>query len=154
VGDTNYSKCSLRLPLELINSNSSSSEVSDFISDVTKELELDVDILLNDDSQKPKIDNNDNNETEDESEKILLPTPSGSIDSLSSNSSSSSPSFTTFGKKAPSDLLSTKSPSIIYIDETNHTQLNSEKRCEIKEKLTVGSDSSDDSGFENVQIIK
>lgn len=167
MGELCHTKGSLRLPLELV--TSTSSEVSDFMSD-TKEQETAE--ATNDESLKqPKniLDIDD-----DESDKLILPTPSctGSMDSLSSNSGSSSsergpPSFTTFGK----DLVTKESDvigrtSIIFIEDDIEQPVNvdTQKSARIPEgaiavdekyilsnklALTVGS-SDEDSGFENI----
>lgn len=173
MGELCHTKGLLRLPLELV--SSTSSEVSDFMSDgVTKEHEAIAIEITNDDEslQQPKslLDNDD-----DESDKMILPTPSctGSMDSLSSNSGSSSergpPSFTTFGKDSvakESDVSGRT--SIIFIEnEAEGEALESQKIVRIAEgakeadekyilsnrlTLTVGS-SDEDSGFENISRL-
>lgn len=174
MGELCHTKGLLRLPLELV--SSTSSEVSDFLSDhgVTKEHEAIAIEISNDDEslQQPKslVDNDD-----EESDKMILPTPSctGSMDSLSSNSGSSSergpPSFTTFGK----DIVAKEGDvsgrtSIIFIEDTEESHdLESQKivrdvdgATETDDKyilsnkltLTVGS-SDEDSGFENISRL-
>jgi hypothetical protein len=136
---------------------------------VTKDLDA-VDIeISNDESQQQPNDENDDDDNE-ESDKIMhdsiFPaTPSGSMDSLSSNSHSASsnsspPSFTTFGKDSSNRIAndgdSIGKTSIIFIeDDANLPQIkNSVDAMENgKVKVVVGS-SDDDSGFENVKMIK
>lgn len=164
MGELCHHKGSLRLPLELV--SSTSSEVSDFVSD-TKEHEA-VD-ACNEEDECLKQPKNNLDVEDDESDKMILPTPSfsGSMDSLSSNSGSSSsrgpPSFTTFGKDVVlKDIDVSGRTSIIFIeDEVESTQVEQEKHVddtiEKDEKfvlsnklvLTVGS-SDEDSGFENI----
>lgn len=164
MGELCHTKSSLRLPLELV--SSTSSEVSDFMSDhgITKEQDTITIEITNDDDESPKqpqrglLDIDD-----DESDKMILPTPScsGSMDSLSSNSASSTsergpPSFTTFGKENMSKESDTSGKtSIIFIEddvEPTHVEL---QKKDVKLTLAVGS-SDDDSGFENIsrKIIK
>lgn len=169
MSELNFSKNSLRLPLELV--SSTSSEVSDFMSTdiVTKDLAAVTIDISNDESLQPKKINHDDDGVEDDDEidnmhDSIFPTPSGSMDSLSSNShsaSSNSPSFTTFGKdKVLKDTDSIGKTSIIFIeDDSNLTHLDGNqkkvKNVEAieggKVRVVVGS-SDDDSGFENVQI--
>lgn len=162
MGELNFSKNSLRLPLELV--SSTSSEVSsDFLSTdiVTKDLE----------AVKPEISSEESkmlHADDDESEKLMnesiLPTPlSGSMDSLSSSShsassnTSSSPSFTTFGKDKIiiKDTDSIGKTSIIFIEDNIQVDSNGRVKNIVEQiengKIVVGS-SDDDSGFENVQI--
>lgn len=173
MGELCHTKGSLRLPLELV--SSTSSEVSDFMSDhgVTKEQEAITIEITNDDDEslkQPKslLD-------EDESDKMILPTPSctGSMDSLSSNSGNSSsergpPSFTTFGKDSTSNEngVGGRRTSIIFIeDDVESSNVECQKNVrnvdqKVDEKyilcnkltLTVGS-SDDDSGFENISRL-
>lgn len=173
MGELCHTKGLLRLPLELI--SSTSSEVSDFMSDhgITKETEA-LESIANDDDEsslkQPKIllDADD-----DESDKMILPTPSctGSMDSLSSNSGSSNsergpPSFTTFGKDhvLKENEVSGRTSIVFIEDEVEADQDGDEKKIirkvevaavggdsdkYIKLTLTVGS-SDEDSGFENI----
>ncbi|KAL7033348.1 hypothetical protein ACKWTF_007551 [Chironomus riparius] len=158
IADLNYSKDSLRLPIELI--SSSCSEVSDYMSIDTKEEIVATNLDGSIESKKTT-----DHDADVYSNKLsnTMPTPSGSMDSLSSNShSSSSPplSFTTFGKKKTSqenDVIGKK--SIIFIDDDRSvTQLEqnvNQKRAKSIEaieiiKAVIGS-SDDDSGFENVK---
>lgn len=156
MGELNFSKNSLRLPLELI--SSTSSEVSDFMSTDTKDLEA----VNTDESFKPKTFVIDHDE--DLSEK---PTPLGSMDSISSNSASSNSSspqrsFTTFGKgnAVIKEVDVTGKKSLVFIEDGGSTQdtqlmdsITEKKRSksgEAIDKVIVGS-SDDDSGFENVK---
>ncbi|XP_070493113.1 uro-adherence factor A-like isoform X2 [Chironomus tepperi] len=158
IAELNYSKDSLRLPVELI--SSSCSEVSDFMSTDTREEANDV---KNNDCLEPNNFADDDGFTNILQNKI--PTPSGSMDSLSSNSHSSSNSspplsFTTFGKNKTTqenDAIGKK--SIIFIDDDQSViQLEhnmNQKRGKSMEaiesiKVVIGS-SDDDSGFENVK---
>lgn len=174
MGELCHTKGLLRLPLELV--SSTSSEVSDFMSDhgVTKEHEAIAIEITNDDEslQQPKslLDNDD-----DESDKMILPTPSctGSMDSLSSNSGSSSergpPSFTTFGKDsiAKEGDVSGRTSIIFIENEAEGEALEPQKILRIADgakeadekyilsnrlTLTVGS-SDEDSGFENISRL-
>lgn len=171
MGELCHTKSSLRLPLELV--SSTSSEVSDFMSDhcITKDEQEATEATNTEDEslRQPKslLDIED-----DESDKLILPTPSctGSMDSLSSNSGSSSsergpPSFTTFGK----DLVMTKESdvsgrtSIIFIeDDVESTHVEIQKNVRNIEGANNGVDekyilshkivgsSDEDSGFENI----
>lgn len=167
MGELCHQKGLLRLPLELV--SSTSSEVSDFMSDqaITKENEA-ITIEITNDDESPKqpkslLDNDD-----DESDKMILPTPSctGSMDSLSSNSGSSSsergpPSFTTFGKENVSkDSDVSGRTSIIFIEDDVEVEAQKVEPGGVDEKyilsnkltLTVGS-SDEDSGFENISRL-
>lgn len=170
MGELCHTKSSLRLPLELV--SSTSSEVSDFMSDhgITKEQEA-ITIEITNDDESPKqpkslLDNDD-----DESDKMILPTPSctGSMDSLSSNSGSSTsergpPSFTTFGKEhVTTENDVSGRTSIVFIEDDveaahDESQTNiegvkdeSDDKYILSNKLslTIGS-SDEDSGFENI----
>lgn len=168
MGELCHTKSSLRLPLELV--SSTSSEVSDFMSDhgITKEQEATA-IEITTDDESPKQPKSLLDTEDDESDKMILPTPScsGSMDSLSSNSGSSTsergpPSFTTFGKEniAKESDVSGRT-SIIFIEEgVDEVQKNIKNIEDAKDDdgkyilsnklaLTVGS-SDEDSGFENI----
>lgn len=173
MGELCHTKGSLRLPLELV--SSTSSEVSDFMSDhgITKEQEAITIEITNEDDESLKQPKSLLDIDDDESDKMILPTPSctGSMDSLSSNSGSSNsergpPSFTTFGKEiVTKDNDVSGRTSIIFIEdevETEHVEnqkniRNVEQAIGTDEKyiltnkitLTVGS-SDEDSGFENI----
>jgi hypothetical protein len=162
MGELCHTKGSLRLPLELV--SSTSSEVSDFMSDngVTKEA---ITIEITNDDESPKQPKSLLDIDDDESDKMILPTPSctGSMDSLSSNTGSSSsergpPSFTTFGKENVSkEGDASGKTSIIFIEdgvEATQDKLQKNEVKDVDEKyikltLTVGS-SDEDSGFENI----
>lgn len=172
MGELCHTKGSLRLPLELM--SSTSSEVSDFMSDHgnTKEQEAVTIEISNDDEESLKQPKSLVDIDDDESDKMILPTPSctGSMDSLSSNSGSSTsergpPSFTTFGKDAVTKEIDVSGrTSIIFIEDEAETDLveipKNVKNIDINEAaekyilnnkltLTVGS-SDEDSGFENI----
>ena len=162
MGELCHTKGSLRLPLELV--SSTSSEVSDFMSDhgTTKDQET-ITIEITNDDESPKQPKSLLDIEDDESDKMILPTPSctGSMDSLSSNSGSSSsergpPSFTTFGKEIVSKENDTSGKTSIIFIEDNVEATNVElQKKDVKLTLTIGS-SDDDSGFENIsrKIIK
>lgn len=169
MGELIHTKGSLRLPLELI--SSTSSEVSDFMSDHGNTKEQEATEAANNEDESLKQPKSLLDIDEDESDKLILPTPSctGSMDSLSSNSGSSNsergpPSFTTFGK----DHVTKESDvggrtSIIFIEgdiEPTHVEIQKNARniegavdekyiLSSKLALTVGS-SDEDSGFENI----
>lgn len=174
MGELCHTKGSLRLPLELV--SSTSSEVSDFMSDhgITKEQEAITIEITNDDDESLKQPKSLLNIDDDESDKMILPTPSctGSMDSLSSNSGSSNsergpPSFTTFGKDSSviKETDVSGRTSIIFIEDEVEADLvenqknvrNIEQAIGTDDKyilankitLTVGS-SDEDSGFENI----
>lgn len=163
LGELCHTKGSLRLPLELV--SSTSSEVSDFMSDqgTTKEQEA-ITIEITNDNESPKQPKSLLDIDDDESDKMILPTPSctGSMDSLSSNSGSSSsergpPSFTTFGKENVSkDVDASGRTSIIFIEDDVEAQTKKEVKDGdekyVKLTLTVGS-SDEDSGFENISRL-
>lgn len=173
MGELNHQKNSLRLPLELV--SSTCSEVSDFMSNDTKDLDaVKIEISTNE-SPKPNtiinVEDDDVLEYDDKINDSILPTPlSGSIDSLSSSSHSAStnnsspPSFTTFGKETilKDNETSGKIQTIIFIEEdvTQLTRIDSQKKgkSEAIEKGGKGGvllqSSDDDSGFENVVQIK
>lgn len=158
MGELVHTKGLLRLPLEFV--SSTSSEVSDFMSDhgITKEQEA-VTIEITNDDESPKQPKSLLDIDDDESDKMILPTPSctGSMDSLSSGSSSSErgpPSFTTFGKENVSkEVDAIGRTSIIFIEDDAEPQQKKEVKDGdekyVKLTLTVGS-SDEDSGFENV----
>lgn len=172
MGELCHTKGSLRLPLELV--SSTSSEVSDFMSDqcITKDKEAITIEITNDDDESLKQPKSLLDIEDDESDK-MIPTPSctGSMDSLSSNSGSSTsergpPSFTTFGKDSVlKENDASGRTSIIFIeDEIESGQVETDKNCRSIEGamkgdekftlsnklgLTVGS-SDEDSGFENI----
>ncbi|CRK99024.1 CLUMA_CG012169, isoform A [Clunio marinus] len=173
MGELCHTKGLLRLPLELV--SSTSSEVSDFMSDLgtTKE-EKAISIEVTNDDESPKQPKSLLDIDEDTSDKMILPTPSctGSMDSLSSNSGSSNsergpPSFTTFGKEniTKEGEVSGRT-SIVFIEDEVQLQTKEQKISEVLEKtsesddkyilsnklvLTVGS-SDEDSGFENIRM--
>lgn len=176
MGELCHTKGSLRLPLELV--SSTSSEVSDFMSDhgITKEQEaITIEITNDDDESLKQPKSLLEVEDEDESDKMILPAQdatscTGSMDSLSSNSGSSSsergpPSFTTFGKDnvAKEKDVSGRTSIIFIEDEVESNNVDIQKNVRnveavaddkyiLSNKLTVGS-SDEDSGFENISRL-
>jgi len=139
MGELCHTKGSLRLPLDLM--SSTSSEVSDFVSDRGSKVDETeaITIEITNDDESPKESKCIANYEVVDADQLLsdvqfshhhiLPTPSctGSMDSLSSSSASSSsergpPSFTTFGK---SDLALNHHDdpngrtSIIFIEDSH-----------------------------------
>lgn len=159
MGELCHTKNSLRLPLEMI--SSTSSEVSDFLSDrgsTAKDNDhVTIEITTDDDILKPF----DIHEHDDVSEKLLndlqfsstiIPTPSctGSMDSLSSSSASTNSergpiSFTTFGKtnvisqKAISKDDNGKTAIIFIEDVVDKNLIESKTIIHSTEKNIVGS---------------
>lgn len=172
MGELCHTKGLLRLPLELV--SSTSSEVSDFMSDhgITKEQDAITIEITNDDDESLKQPKSPLDE--DESDKMILPTPSctGSMDSLSSTSGSSNsergpPSFTTFGKEivVKENDISGRTSIVFIEDEVESSNVESQKnarnvdlaideKCILHNKLTLAVGSSDeDSGFENISRL-
>ena len=181
MGELCHTKNSLRLPLDLVNSISSSPA-----TDVILLPKTEIIIEICDDEKETKLEHpeNEHNIIDDEGEvdivkinNAMLPTPSctGSMDSLSSSSASSSDrqsSFTTFGKhtKAVNEEKLMERTSIVFIDdltglenENNTKNLNEVgKALYFNNKHILGvvgnttrlSDSTDeDSGFENISKL-
>lgn len=140
MGELCHTKGSLRLPLELV--SSTSSEVSDFMSDQGNTKEQEVTETTNNEDESLKQPKSILDVDEDESDKL---------DSLSSNSSSPP---NTFGKDHVTKESSGRTSIIFIEDDVEPIHVDIQKNARniegvIDEKYIL-SHSDEDSGFENI----